>query len=159
LDGSLLACVQDLLGLTDVTVWDVETRILLVRLKPNSAHIQKLVFSPNNSRLAALTPLGFELFDLINKHTIANPGHEEIRWIFQNGSLISQPSEKRHGAYSGYGEPLLGHFREHHGGVPILWMPRDVGISAFTVESSTFALGCDDGRLMIGHVPPALAIS
>ena len=57
--------------------------------------------------------------------------------------------------YRGRGQPLLGHFPERHGGIPVLWMPPDVGISAFTVESSTFALGCDDGRLMSGNIPSA----
>jgi hypothetical protein len=131
----------------------VDTCTLVARFKATDP-IQKLVFSPDGSRFAALTHTGLELFDAINKHKIADPKHEEISWTLRNGTLISEPDRE----FVSHGKPLLGHFPEHRGGVPILWMPHDVGISELIVESSIFALGCDDGRLMIGRVPHALDI-
>ena len=86
---------------------------------------------------------------------MANPGHEESSWTYQTRPLISPPPGfpllRRAG-----GDYLRGRFPEY-AQVPIIWMPKDVSISAFTAEPGVFALGCDDGRLMIGHVPPALA--
>jgi len=131
----------------DVILWDVETHTQIAQFKFSTSDIQRLVFSPDHSRLAALTPDGLEFFDIINKCAI-NPRHEEISWIFHNGTLMSKPTKSSR--ERGYG--LLGHFTEHCDRVPILWIPRDVGISAFTFQSSTFALGCDDGRLMIGRL-------
>jgi len=137
-----------------VTLWDVETCTLFAKFELNSHKMQKLVFSPDGSRFATLTYSDLEFYDVINKHMIAYPRHEEISWTFRNGTLISRPDT----TYVDHGKPLLGHFLEHRGGVPILCIPKDVCITAFTAESSTFALGCDDGRLMVGRVPHTLDI-
>jgi WD40 repeat protein len=157
-NGSLLASVGDrgsfFIPSTYVTLWDVETWTLFAEFKLSYTRIQKLVFSPDGSLFATLILSGLEFFDAVNKHKIANPRHEEISWIFRKGPLILGPPA----THVTSGQHLLGYFPKHRGGVPTLWMPKGVDISAFAAESSTFALGCDDGRLMIGRVPHALDI-
>ena len=147
-NGSLLACTVG----SSVELWDVEARTQISQIEFNTYYIQRLVLSPDLSQLAALTPSGLKFFDLINKRNIY-PRHNEYSWVFQSGILISQPDGNNH--HGSRGQPLLGHFPEYPGGVPILWMPKDVDISVLVVESSMFALGCSDGRLMIGHIPPS----
>src|ERR1700759_2415304 len=75
-----------------------------------------------------------------------------ISYFFPNGVPMSRSHQEDKGDFL---EHLLGYFPGHRDWVPTLWIPRDVMVTAFAAESSMFAVACNEGRLIIGHVPPA----
>jgi hypothetical protein len=128
-----------------VTVWDTHkyTRTAIF-------HVDSTVMlSPDASRLALLSDRStgdYKFFDISTKHAIQRTGHEDLDWVpHLGGILISWMRNKEHGDY------LLGRFIDCSHPFPILLIPRDVDIWRLAVGPSMFALGCGDGRVLMGR--------
>jgi WD40 repeat protein len=146
-DGSLLAFASNT---SDVTIWAVEDHTLIVTFHVNSS-TDRIIFSPNGSRFAALLDYGagdFQFFDVQKKCPIQQTGHEDLNWVpHLNGTLISWKHDNDHG------HRLLGRFIDHPDPFPVLWIPGDIGVLRFAVGTSMFALGTEDGRILFGRAP------
>ena len=132
-----------------MTVWNVETRVTTARFQVDTV-IERVVLPANGPRpLASYKGGCFEYLDNNKGTVIINPEREDMSRFFPNGVPMSRSDHWLSG------EHLVGYFPEHRVWVPILWIPRDVYITAFAAEPSIFAVACDDGRLIFGHVPLA----
>jgi hypothetical protein len=106
-------------------------------------NIRKLTLSPNGSEVfAEMKDGGFQLFDVSTGNAIQQTGCDDLRsWIPNfNGVPIS---------WDWHGNHLTGRFSERYERVPLLYFPTEVGIWSVTVGSSMFAVGCEDGRILL----------
>jgi WD40 repeat protein len=142
-DGSQLASTFKVFRITSVRVWDVETHIVIADFRAY-APIERLVLPANGPGfLVCYSDGGLDYFhfkDAVKQGAIINPKRNDR--ITMSRSVDKQ-----------YGEHLVGYFPGHRGPAPILWIPREVSITAFAAESSMFAVACNDGRMIFGQVP------
>jgi len=148
LNGSLLASASN--HASDVTVWAVEDHTLIATFRVDSRN-DRIILSPNGSRLAVHRDGDIKFFDVDKKCPIQQIGREDLNWVpHLNGILLSWKHDVDHGNH------LLGRFIDHPDSFPVLWIPGDVDVSKFAVGSSMFALGTSDGQVLIGQAPTSL---
>jgi hypothetical protein len=144
-----------------VTVFAVAQHTIIATFQLDSFP-DRVLLSPDGTRLATHSTQGhggFEFFDIDKRpewtliprkrdRAHGNHSFDGLNWIpHLNGTLISW---KRDGAL---GHHLLGRFMDHSDLFPVLRIPNDVNVSRFAVESSMFALGTEDGGILIGRAP------
>ncbi|KIL56067.1 hypothetical protein M378DRAFT_541362 [Amanita muscaria Koide BX008] len=109
--------------------------------------IHTLTFLPDNSQLVATPYLGdFITIDLINKHTIKEPVLEHLTQLpntpfWHDAPIWYLQDNTRH-----YCSAL---YSQHKSLVPVLYIPKDLPVTAWTQGSSMIAFGCGDGRLIL----------
>jgi WD40 repeat protein len=144
-DGSLLAiaCEDNDSDVSNVTVWNMGRCTVLATFKVNS-NIRKLTLSPDGSQVfAEIHNGGFQLFDVSTGNAIQQTGHDGFSWIPKfNGIPISCERRQR-------GNNLVGRFSERYERVPLLYFPTEVQVSSITVGPSMFAVGSEDGRILL----------
>ena len=117
-------------------------RTAIVTFKVNS-HFRTLTLSPDGSQVfAEIGNGGFQLFDVSTGNALQQTGSDDLSGIPNfNGIPISWDSgDRRH---------LTGRFSERYGHIPLLYFPSEVRICQVTVGSSMFAVGCQDGRILL----------
>lgn len=144
LDGSLLASASE--KTHNLLVWDVRKRstVAKFRVLPGS---QRLIFAPDGSSLVSQCRDGsFTLFDIANSKTTWKT-NEDLSWLpipRWHGFQISLGYDVRGGFHR-----LVGRFLDPHDRTPILYIPTDFVVSTSALGSSMYAIGCEDGRVLI----------
>ncbi|KIL58996.1 hypothetical protein M378DRAFT_283149 [Amanita muscaria Koide BX008] len=149
-ENSALIAVSHGLHDRRVGLLDVVNRTTIATFDVPFSDIHTMTFLPDNSRIVLHSFDGaFLSLDLVNKRIIPGatlenliqfPGilrwHDVPIWHCRD-SLIEQH----------YFAAL---FSQHKSPVPVLWIPKDLRLTAWT---STIALGCEDGRVILLRLP------
>ncbi|KIL62673.1 hypothetical protein M378DRAFT_752536 [Amanita muscaria Koide BX008] len=114
-------------------------------------HIHKMTFLPDNSKLVAQSSDGVYLsLNLINKHITKGLPLEDVIQLPDTSLCHGVPVWHCQNKDQHYFSAL---FSGHKSPVPVLWIPRGLGLSQWTQESSMIALGCRDGRVILLRLP------
>ncbi|KIL56707.1 hypothetical protein M378DRAFT_172468 [Amanita muscaria Koide BX008] len=139
-------------GLYDrrVGLLDVVNRTTIATFDVPFSDIHTMTFLPDNSRIMLHSFHGnFLSLDLVNKRIIPGATLENLiqfpgilRWHDVPIWHCRDKLKKQH-----YFAAL---FSQHKSPVPVLWIPKDLRLTAWT---STIALGCEDGRVILLRLP------
>ncbi|KIL57153.1 hypothetical protein M378DRAFT_16425 [Amanita muscaria Koide BX008] len=133
-----------------VTLFDAVNRTT-IRTFNVPSDIDTMAFLPDNSHLVVQSDRGvFQSFDLVNNHTTEGPTLEHLVQLPNTPLWHGVPvwhcrDEEQH-----YFAAL---FSEHKHPVPVLWIPKQILVQAWTQGSSMVALSCEDGRVILLRLP------
>ncbi|KIL57197.1 hypothetical protein M378DRAFT_171995 [Amanita muscaria Koide BX008] len=141
---------DDVLGQSSVSLLDVVNHTTIATFNVPQ-DLDTMSFLPDNSQIVAQTRGGvFLSLNLINKDVIEAPTLEHLIQLpdtpLWNGVPIWHCRDKEQHYFSAL-------FPQHQSPVPVLWIPRDLPVTAWTQGSSMIALGCGDGRVMLLRIP------
>ncbi|KIL57160.1 hypothetical protein M378DRAFT_172066 [Amanita muscaria Koide BX008] len=116
-------------------------------------HIHTMTFLPDNSKLAAQSSDGvYVSLNLIDKHITEGPLLEDLIQLPDISLCHGIPVWHCQNKDQHYFSAL---FSGHKNPVPVLWIPRGLGLSQWTQKSSMIVLGCRDGRVILLRLQPS----
>ncbi|KIL56980.1 hypothetical protein M378DRAFT_16604 [Amanita muscaria Koide BX008] len=132
-----------------VVLLDVVNRTTIATFDVPS-FIHSMAFLPDNSKLMVQSFDGdFRSFNFINKRIIRGPTLENLiqlpnipRW---HGVPIWHCRDNLHRYFAAL-------FSQHASPVPVLWIPSEIRVTAWTQGSCMIALRCEDGRVIIARL-------
>ncbi|KIL62319.1 hypothetical protein M378DRAFT_165860, partial [Amanita muscaria Koide BX008] len=135
-----------------VDLLDVVNRTTIATFHlPYDLKIHTMAFLPDNSQLVIQSEEGvFLSLNRINKRIIQGPTLEHLI------QLPNIPLWHRIPIWFCWDKVqhcVSALFSQNKCPVPVLWIPRDLHVVTWTQGSSTIALGCEDGRVIIIRLP------
>ncbi|KIL56301.1 hypothetical protein M378DRAFT_172828 [Amanita muscaria Koide BX008] len=150
-NSALIAVFCDATTSDHVALLDVVNCTTIATFDIPFSYIHTMTFLPDNSRIVLHSFDGdFQSLNLINKHIIHGPTLDNLiqlpnipRW---HGVPIWHCQDNRQHYFAAL-------FSQHASPVPVLWIPSEIRVTAWTQGSSMIALSCEDGRVIIVRLP------
>ncbi|KIL62312.1 hypothetical protein M378DRAFT_12905 [Amanita muscaria Koide BX008] len=137
---------------THVALLDVVNRTTIATFDVPS-NIDTMTFLPDNSQLVVRFDKGvFLSLNLSNNHIIKEPTLEHLVQLpnipLWHGVPVCHCQDKDSKQHS-----FAALFSQDKNPVPVLWIPREIPVTAWAQGSSMIALGCEDGRVILLRLP------